>query len=78
MKYSELPTREVTNKSGSVVERHVVLDAYWVWRDGLQHRWAVIDWPDNGLGTRNHGAARSLAAAVLACKRHRKLCEVVG
>jgi len=34
------------------------------WRDGLRVRWAIIDWTDNGLGGRTHGAAVDLLRAI--------------
>ncbi len=34
------------------------------WKDGLRVRWAIRDWPDDGLGRRSHGAAANLSTAV--------------
>ena len=34
------------------------------WSDGRRVRWALIDWPDNGIGTRSHGAGDDLLLAL--------------
>ena len=35
------------------------------WKDGQRVRWALRDWPDDGVGRRTHGAALSLSGAVV-------------
>jgi len=49
-----------------VVHRAPVLTdgVHVFWRDGARVRWALIDWSDNGLGTRTHGAAEGLLWAI--------------
>jgi hypothetical protein len=35
---------------------------YWI--DNHRVRWALIDWPNDGVGVRTHGAALSLELAM--------------
>lgn len=34
------------------------------WKDGNRVRWALVNWPDDGLGTRTHGAGDDLLWAI--------------
>lgn len=36
-------------------------------------RWARRSWKDDGVGLQHHGGARSLEAAVMACRKHKQL-----
>ncbi len=48
-----------------------VLDGkYRIWRDGRDVRWAIEDWPDDGIGGQNHGSAGSLDDAIARCVIH--------
>lgn len=34
------------------------------WRDGNRVRWSLLEWPDDGIGSRTHGAAIDLLWAI--------------
>jgi len=37
--------------------------AYWVWRDHSGIRWALQDWPDDGVGIQRYGRSKTIARA---------------
>jgi len=39
---------------------------YLIWSDGPRWRWALRDWPDDGLGLRSYGSGRRLAEIMAA------------
>lgn len=46
-------------------------DQYHIWVDlhGF-HRWALVFWPDDGMGIKCHGKEMALEKAVRACQRN--------
>ena len=55
-------------------------DQYHIWVD-LQgfYRWALVSWPDDGMGIQCHGKGMTLGKAVSACQRNDKFrSEVYG
>ena len=49
---------------------------YWRAWDG-RIRWALIDWPDDGIGVRSHGAAPDLLLAIEDAEQARRIREDV-
>ena len=46
-------------------------DKYKIWVDfeGF-HRWALVAWPDDGVGIKCHGKEMTLGKAVIACNKN--------
>lgn len=69
------------------IRRHTIqiltcLDGkYQIWKDERdphdpkRWRWALREWPDDGLGISHYGAGRDLEAAVRACIEHDNLWQ---
>ena len=59
----------------------LVKDGYQFWRDDTAlrppWRWALIAWPDDGIGIAGHGGAMTLADAMFAAGKNRALRDRV-
>jgi hypothetical protein len=81
----ELPDPELhfehmkVSSSGEEADVLVAYGRYKIWgsRGDARIRWAEIAWPDDGVGICNHGAGRTLVAAVVGCFRHKCLREAL-
>ena len=67
---------------GTVVEGYTCMDGqYRLWPDRTpgsgKWRWALKDWPDDGLGIQSHGSAASIEEAARACAENLRLRESV-
>lgn len=74
--------KHIKQDDGSVVETYTCLeDRYRLWPDrtpgSTQWRWALKEWPDDGLGIQSHGAAPSIEDAARACAENLRLRESV-
>lgn len=51
---------------------------YVLWRrERGRYRWALREWPDDGLGIRTHGAGEDLVDAVQQCHENHRLRKEV-
>jgi len=59
-------------EDGSEWEELVAYNKFRLWEDKRQRlwRWAVRDWPDDGMPFANHGGRPTIERAITDCYRH--------